>query len=1466
MLFVILGLQFFPAVAEAQQSPEAKDQEKEAPEALFGFQLADQEVELFLKGWWNLGTRLGIGVAVDEQGWWSGWTPSDVAAGFQFYQSPNLDLKLLIDKRWLVRATYSANNATNALLFGYQGKEPETLRFANVGTFPLSIQSAAHTPILPNRQGTPAANLGLGFTNGWAQTLVQYEPRTDEVKRYQGRREVVEVTLPPQEWIKRRFYRLPGTSWPGIEFLAESQGLPRSLDPGEVLFELTTGVVEIPTQRAETYLVRWSGMVVGLDPITGNPLETKVIGSTTWLVLSSGLKYAPLELKNRYALPAELSAQAYDLDIVFTRRQEPVAPPSFLNVSLDWEKKIVVVESSAPPGKDYPFFNFVPRLYEPSGQALAEELALTLRFLKKEEGFNLGSGVQPDSVRVWRNGQAFTNFRFQANTGQIEILETVLSTDRWEVRYLKQTPESGSARLFAWQTARFDLDEASNMQLALGMSWPLDQTAFTTQDNQAPGYGLVKFLYQNVHQDLFWEWELGGRMDIPDSTGERLWADFGQESSKLYLETSILRVGSLPPQDSGWGLDNPGNVVSLTLTNRGRLRYRNFFERDTFGNLFLKPWGAPGVNPLPYVNEGRSGPYLALADSTTPQRSVVLEYELEPTQRWVSAQLFLNQGASVDWTTVRRLRFRHRLQGTSTQLNVYLLMGSLGEDADGTQQIRPAQAIEGVAHLPFTDLTNALQLNFPLPDGRPVNTAWQGRTWYQAPVTAQVVARNLTLPGSTWSTVTIDLTPEEARRLSKANSLQLVLVSSVANTQSGVYQMTDIQWEGSRTLAQAVPPATQDPSVREDEEKLIIVANQGPYTTRTVLSRLTLPHYQLLTFRFYLSSGPNPTHLRVKAVDFQGKGLSWDLSVSPQSQWRTVELDWENKKAILDGTETGSVTWDPDAQALTDLVIEYQDTAAMELWVSDVRALKARMTLSATTRALMRWQTPTTTVEAEIQGNTQQQFRLYGLWRQNLGPWSSWISGNLSYDELWRFDLSYREELRLPLLWFGDAFMQSGERQQWVGLSLPFLGRIESSLSLRWVGWSVSQQFQLRSNSVVSELLGQTLTPALLFQWDQTYFAKTDFTKFEEIWLWSTQQLYILENPGLLRRQAQIKPTLRFQLGRLESWAEVLLEAQQRPAAGTTLIRTYRPEWGLRWGFWEEVLPLTLSVGASRRLSREQANQGSLLSQDFLERWSQSWPNDLPQLVRPPFQELLAPASEFWDMPDPLTPTTYSGTLQLGLNRAPLIGRLDFFLPQLFQTQLEATQRFQTQLQPSRLDYSLQLQWLSVNQFGRLSSEPLTTLYDQDEFNTLLRWDYKRQPPTTDEHTLNLLQSLALRWELIQLKLEQFTSTTLGKTWSWKGVVSAQWDFPVDFPLHIPYMRTPRDFQERFLIVFLAETVWSGPKIDRLPLQKILLRPSTEWKFHPNGSVIGTLTTALEQIDPRTVVGVELNLELRFLF
>ncbi len=1460
---IVSSLLLFAFFLEAQEPPA----EEEAPASLFDFQLGDQEVELFLKGYWNLGLKFGLGAGRDTAGWWGGYYPSDISGGFEFYQSPDLEFRLLIDKRWLAQAVYTTASPANAFLLGYRGRPSETLDFVNIGTYPLTIRSAANTFILPNRQGMPAANVGVNFRDGWVQGLIQYEPRTEEVRFFTGSRETTRTRIAVHQWVPRRFFRLPGGPWPGLQFLAESGGVFRPVQAGEVIADNSAGLVEIPQLRANTYLVRWTGLVVGTDPITSLPLPSQTVDGNTWLILLRGNEYAPLELKNRYPLPADFSPKNTEVEVSFSRRGLPLNTPQGLSWSLDKEKELIVLEGPASaPGKDYPFYSQVPRLYEPGGQSLtgAQDLEITVTALKKEEGFFLGTGVQPDSIRIYRNDSVFTSFRFDASSGRLEILAPVLPTDRFEVRFLRQAPESGAPRLFLWQTGRWDLNADLNLQAALGLAWPIEEATYTTQENQAPGYGLGKILLQGASEKLLWEWELEGRLTVADATGERLWFEAGKEASTIFLETAILRPGALPPQDAGWGTDNPGNIVALSPSNRGRLRYRNYFDRDVFGNLILKPWGAPGISPGSYGDEGKTGPYLALGDSGNPTRSAVLEYEFDTTRRWVSAQIFVNKGAATDWTGLRRVRLRHRLEAPSPNLSAYLVMGSLGEDPDGSGQVRGSVIRDGFTHLGWTDPVASYQMLFPLPDAQPLSSGWQGRSWYAASVPSQVIARQIPLPSSTWTELSLDITPEEARRLAQTNSLQIVLVSNAASVQSGVYQFADLRWEGTSTYAKPEPPATLTPRVWQDAEALRIEAPQGPFTTRTILGSLTFQNYRYLRFRLRITTGPNPSQVRFKALDPGGKGLVWTASLVPSPAWREVEIDRENQEARVDGTLTGTVSWEDSAQPLTDWVIEYLDTPPFQAAVGSVRATEVRPRPEAATRGLLRYQEPGLTLETEARISTQAEIVWQGLWIQNLGPWSHHLRARLDYAELWRFGGGYRINLSWPFFRLAEIFQDTGERRQSLGLSLPFLGSWDLAASLAWTAWSSRQTLEFKSSGLIREL-APFLVPTLTLVWDQNKATGLEVDTLAQAWRWSTEKLYQWDTADVQRRLWSVQPRLVLNMQNIEVWADTTAELEQKPLDNTTLARSYKLGLGGRWSFTTEPLPWNLGWELTRRLLRENANQGTMDIDDSLTYWAQNLANDFSALAVYPASELTTPAERFWIPLANPSNQTYTGRLRADLRRAPLIGRWDLLLPLSASGSWETIQRILAQPLPATHQASVQLQWLSLNQLGRRAIEPFFLWYDQDEWSSLLRWDLNIGS-AQESQIFQLLQHIVLGVDNLEFRLEHQWSWDVSRSWTWRGGSRLRWDIPVDVPLNIPYMRTPRDFQERLVLVFGVESIWSGPVLDRIPLQKIRIFPEAEWKFHPNGSLAGKWLSVLEWQGARALVGTQMSVELKWAF
>ncbi len=1466
--------------------------EEEAPEALLETQLGDADVEFFIEGSWTVKTSVGMGFGWDEVGIREFLGLSEVARGLFLAQEPDLHFRVLIEKRWLSEFHYTSGQTGNTFLLGYRGAERENLQYVNLGTAPIAIPPRAGVTPATNRPGAPALNLGLQTETSNHALLLQYEGRQDEVKVFQGRRELLTKEIAPDGWIQRRFFRLPQKGLTGLRFLLGSQGVYRSADPGEVVADAATGLVEIPVIKEQTYLVRWDGFAAGVDPITVLARQTRTVASEVWLVLTDGPAWSSLELKNRYPLPDEWREGQFDLTVTLSKLGSDIGLASDMRVSIDEAGRFITLESTLSPGPDYPFYSRVPLLYNPGGQSTqgGQDYKVLVKLLRRSEGISLGTGVQAGSVRAYRNGLTFSAFTVDHASGQVTISDVVFPDDRWEFYFLKQTPDGGAGRLFFFQGNRWQVSENQSLETMAGVLWTMEAGAFTNESGEAPGTILGRAIYIGKEGNFNWELEAGIRAEIPDSTGLRRWQGWTGDPSTLALDGLSLRPGTLPEQDAVWGTDDPGDVLELTAGNRGRLRYRDYFTRDVFGNIFLREFGTPGVALAPYASLEAVGPFLATGGGGNTNTAAVLEYELEASRRWVSAQFFLNDGGVTDLTGARVLRFSHKLETASPQVRIFVLIGSLGEDPDsnGTVRTRVYQPVEG---LPWKDQAEGLEMIFPTPAASPARTAFQGRSYYVSPVHQQVISKEITVPGSSWTPVEINLDADEARLLSQTNSLQVVVVSTNAVSLTGSYLVSSIEWEGSQ--ASAILPSVTPPRVWERLETSLVSQSdlessifseskdnralyatsgigEGPWEIRFPLKSLNLQDYRILSLYIRVPNGPASVPLKLKLLDSADVGVEWSFTVSPSATWKKLELNLETRQGSIDGVPVGSFSWDSQSGEIRVGSLIYDDTQAVEIWVDELTARESLVRLEPDLRGLIRFSSEGQILEAETRLDSNNQ-SLRGLYSGRLGLLTSKVETRFGWLPELRVQNQYEESLQLGGYLVREAYSDLGRREEAVNLPIPFLGTFSLKANLGWNAWSKVQKFTFTHKGFFQELFGPQLTLGLDANLEQGTGQGITGESSVDLWLESFIRLFEWE-PGYLQKRfwdstaSTSWKTESFSIeGSIKgTWSELDVENWKRERVWDLKLKAETKLGDLQ-------RPWIWSLGLNRKVSGTRSLGASSTLNGAFSLWGEELIQDYTYGLSFPFSEWNPDSASFWQDRVPAYGTlSVLGRLDSGLSRPPSFGRIDFFLPSSLSVFWEMTQQYSGGNLPPAPSASLLLRWQALNQFGSFSPEPLTQLYEEDEFGTILRLDYHDLLTDPERYVaFSLLQNAAFFTQDTEWKLDQtiMVQNQIETTWTWTGGITWRWDLPVDFPLEIPYMRTPAGFQEKWVFQFGANAgAGNSTASAGWSIKKVRIKPLAEWYFHPYGVLKVYIVSGMEFLEGVNVFGAEAGLELRLKF
>ncbi len=245
ILFTLLFIGIFAIEANAENGEtddSAAELERESPASLFETEIGDAEVDLFLTGSWR--SRLGFDYGLirpregaDVPGLPDGRFTARDFPGFTtrpFENIVDLTLSLRLDDRYFFETSFVDDFELDTILFGYDGREQDTLKSLLVGQGPISIPSYPFLPVAQSAGNTLGASARLETERTRHDLMARFEPTAAEISRFRGQRELAETRLDPALWIRDRRFILPDEAVTNLRVFREvgTTTADGQIDPG----------------------------------------------------------------------------------------------------------------------------------------------------------------------------------------------------------------------------------------------------------------------------------------------------------------------------------------------------------------------------------------------------------------------------------------------------------------------------------------------------------------------------------------------------------------------------------------------------------------------------------------------------------------------------------------------------------------------------------------------------------------------------------------------------------------------------------------------------------------------------------------------------------------------------------------------------------------------------------------------------------------------------------------------------------------------------------------------------------------------------------------------------------------------------------------------------------------------------------------------------------------------------------
>ncbi len=965
----------------------------EAPTTIFSTTLGSMDVDLSLLGSWTAGVSIGGGILFAP-----GLPPQlldsfpGIDTGFIFSQTPDITLSLELMKRYFLNVTVVGSFADNYIQMGYRGGPNEALRYVILGTQGITIPPS----ILMQIPSQPKGSLGAmaQFVSGGSTNdlLLRWDATLPKHKTFVGKNELVEQETEISSYLKGVYFYLPdrGLDANSLELFIEDDdgsyvsGTGRTYKAAtynDAVLDSLNGLVYLRTAVKGRVLVYYKkgGLGVGsagigtagfVDvgvaqkrnpsaPVTFtwsttnyfvSPAQTMNIrkenlpGVGDCLLLWEPGDNSPFEIDSSYAFSTTPPTDVSKISIkMHAKDAKATLPNNVIFQSDPTNSRFLVLRNQSIRATFYNFYPFDDSdglLYGPARDSVTggQDFDIFVQMLKPVTEYVLESNIESGSVQVTINGITETRFTVEPVSGKLTLLTDVVPTDRIEVTYRKaEAGISGGDILFAWRD-KIPLDDWSTLTLSAGVRWNANPWTYTQEAYTKSGTVIATVGMDGKTDTVSYSAEAGVSYTNPDTTGFlRL---FPMEGNSMEVDLS---------EDDAYPASLPTGIGSLTQANRGYLYYRDYREYGALGSTSLQDiWTSPPPSRMSYTNGNRMGPYdVSGSDGNLNSTSLVFEYDLASGE-WVGSQVPISSGADVDLSSARAVTVRMRGLDMTGDVEVYLQLGSVSEDLDGsgvlkaessstdtgfsfadqahpgvTLRVGAGPKLEGNGKLDSED-TNANSL-LDYEDSNRVDT--------------ETAISSLSLTTS-WKNFTFPLSDADRQKLLQTRGVRIVIVQSGAVAATGKILVDSLTIEGTpfwpkvtgtdtrdeiqvqevtENRAQFPPTGGDFESAFEDTYNRFHPSNETNQVLETVWSSLTsqftvqgfVPNgtggIQYQTIVSYVRSTVTET-FTFSLLDTDSRGIVWNVSIPGDNKWHEITVSRKDGTVLLDGGNIGAPT------------------------------------------------------------------------------------------------------------------------------------------------------------------------------------------------------------------------------------------------------------------------------------------------------------------------------------------------------------------------------------------------------------------------------------------------------------------------------------------------------------------------------------------------------------------------------
>ena len=484
LLAVSLVLASFKANAQPGIPPLVSALPEEAPASLFSTSIGDNDVELFVQGFWEASVLSSGSLSFGGSS-----AGAFNATPFLFTQRPDLYLLLVFRRQWWLEASVADDIERATWAIGYSGEEDDFIQFARLGNTGILMPAYPFMAFGAPESAFGVVVSGRDESQGTAfDAMIRWDGLSWRSRSFSGLAETVEMTVRPREQLRGRRFVLPDEELTSISLYDHSTSGKRQLQADEYTVSLSKGFIELNAEPQGVLSVVYS--------LTGNP-EVEIgyylyqrAGTDVPAEIAPIVIATSIEARNLYALSEASSRRELFVRNLASGLTDTRFEVRELGSGLVEVVKAGVTDPRPATPDDYrrPFLVVGGQfwLYEEepvddqvSSYPPTEGYVIVARSIEKVDAIVLGKEAVPGTVTVFRDGVQSEAFEFDSTNGRLELYPPPRSGESILVRYAVTSADRTDGALVFAAGTRFPwlgLDWA----MALGGQWSLPGVAYSS--------------------------------------------------------------------------------------------------------------------------------------------------------------------------------------------------------------------------------------------------------------------------------------------------------------------------------------------------------------------------------------------------------------------------------------------------------------------------------------------------------------------------------------------------------------------------------------------------------------------------------------------------------------------------------------------------------------------------------------------------------------------------------------------------------------------------------------------------------------------------------------------------------------------------------------------------------------------------------------------------------------------------